>query len=34
VVVDRDGNMRFLHRAYKPGDIDKYKKWVKQLIRE
>ena len=34
VLVDRNGNMRYLHRAYKPGDIDKYKKWVKQLIRE
>jgi peroxiredoxin len=34
IIVDRSGNMRFLHRAYKPGDIDKYKKWVKKLIRE
>jgi len=34
VLVARDGTMRYLHRAYKPGDIDKYKKWVKELIRE
>lgn len=34
VVVGRDGNMRYLHRAYKPGDINIYKKWVKELIRE
>lgn len=34
VLVARDGTMRYLHRAYKPGDINQYKKWVKQLIRE
>lgn len=34
VLIDRNGNMRYQHRAYKPGDIDKYKKWVKKLIRE
>ncbi len=34
VLVARDGTMRYLHRAYKPGDINKYKKWVKELIRE
>ena len=34
IVVGRNGNMRYLHRAYKPGDISKYKKWVKELIRE
>lgn len=34
LLVDRNGNMRYLHRAYKPGDINKYKKWVKELIRE
>ena len=34
VVVDRDGNMRFLHKGYKPGDEKQYRKMVKQLIRE
>lgn len=34
VMVDRDGNMRYLHMGYKPGDEATYKKWVKRLIRE
>ncbi len=34
VVVDRDGNMRYLHRGYKPGDEKKYRNMVKQLVRE
>ena len=34
VVVDRDGNMRFLHKGYKPGDEKEYRKMVKKLIRE
>ena len=34
VLVSRDGHIRYLHRAYKPGDISKYKKWLKELIRE
>ena len=34
VVVDRDGNMRFLHKGYKPGDEKQYRKMVKELIRE
>ncbi len=34
VVIDRDGNMRFLHQGYKPGDEKKYKRMVKKLIRE
>lgn len=34
VVVDRDGNMRFLHRGYKPGDEKAYRKMVKMLVRE
>jgi len=34
VVVDRDGNMRFLHKGYKPGDEKKYRKMVKKLVRE
>ena len=34
VVVDRDGNMRYLHKGYKPGDEKQYRKMVKELIRE
>jgi peroxiredoxin len=34
VVVDRDGNMRFLHQGYVPGDENEYRKMVKKLIRE
>ena len=34
VVVGRDGNMRFLHKGYKPGDEEKYRKMVKKLVRE
>ena len=34
VVVDRDGNMRFLHKGYKPGDEEEYRNMVKKLIRE
>jgi peroxiredoxin len=34
VMVDRDGNMRHLHKGYKPGDEAGYKKWIKKLIRE
>lgn len=34
IIVDRDGNMRYLHRSYKPGDENQYRTWIKQLIRE
>ena len=34
VVVDRDGNMRFLHQGYKSGDEVKYRQMVKKLVRE
>jgi len=34
VIIDRSGNMRYLHKGYKPGDMASYKKWVKNLIRE
>ena len=34
VVVDRDGNMRYLHKGYKPGDEKKYQDMVKKLVRE
>jgi len=34
VFLDRSGNARFLHEAYKPGDEVKYKKMIKTLLRE
>jgi len=34
VVIDRNGNMRYLHKGYKSGDEKKYKKMVKKLLRE
>jgi peroxiredoxin len=34
VIVDRNGNMRFLHQGYKPGYERDYKKEVVQLIKE
>ena len=34
VVVDRDGNMRYLHKGYKSGDEAKYRQVVKKLVRE
>lgn len=34
VIIDRDGNMRYLHKGYKSGDEATYKQWVKKLIRE
>ena len=34
VIVDRDGNMRFIHRGYQSGDEAQYRKMVKKLVRE
>ena len=34
VMIDRNGNMRYLHKGYKPGDEAQYKKWVKELVKE
>lgn len=34
VVIDRDGQLRFLHRGYQSGDEAEYRKMVKKLIRE
>ena len=34
VMIDRNGNMRYLHKGYKPGEESQYKKWVKKLVRE
>lgn len=34
VLIDRDGNMRYLHKGYKPGYENDYEKQIKELIRE
>lgn len=34
VLVDRDGNIRYLHQGYKPGYEDAYQQQVRALIRE
>ena len=34
VMIDRDGNIRHLHKGFKPGFENEYRKQIKQLIRE
>lgn len=34
VLIDRDGNMRYLHKGYKPGYEQQYEEQIKKLIRE
>lgn len=34
IIIDRNGNMRFLHKGYKPGYENDYKKQIKELLRE
>jgi thiol-disulfide isomerase/thioredoxin len=34
VIVDRKGNVRFIHQGYKTGDESKYQDLIRQLIRE
>ncbi|RCU50042.1 MULTISPECIES: TlpA family protein disulfide reductase [Corallincola] len=34
VLIDRDGQIRFHHRGYKPGYEDTYRQQIKSLIRE
>jgi peroxiredoxin len=34
VLVDRNGNMRYLHKGYKPGLEEAYLRQVRELIRE
>jgi peroxiredoxin len=34
VIVDRKGNVRLLHRGYKPGDENEYLNQIRALIRE
>jgi peroxiredoxin len=34
VLIDRDGNMRYLHKGYKPGLEDVYLQQIRNLVRE
>jgi hypothetical protein len=34
VIIDRDGNMRYLHKGYKPGYEQDYEQQIKALIQE
>jgi peroxiredoxin len=34
VIIDRKGQIRFLHRGYKPGDENEYQDRIRQLIQE
>jgi len=34
VMIDRDGNARFLHHGYQPGYEDEYETQIRQLVRE
>ena len=34
VIVDRKGNLRWLHRGYKPGDENEYQNQIRALVRE
>ena len=34
VMIDRNGNMRYLHKSYKPGDGKKYRQYIRELIKE
>jgi thiol-disulfide isomerase/thioredoxin len=34
LIVDRKGQVRWLHRAYKPGDEDEYLNQIRSLLRE
>ena len=34
IIVDRDGNVRFVHKGYQPGYEDEYQTQVRALVRE
>jgi peroxiredoxin len=34
VIIDRDGNMRYIHNGYKPGLEQTYEQQIKELIKE
>jgi peroxiredoxin len=34
VIIDRKGNVRYIHQGYQPGDESRYQDVIRQLIRE
>ena len=34
VIIDRKGDIRYIHRGYRPGDENEYQDRIRQLIRE
>jgi len=34
VIIDRKGQIRYIHRGYKPGDENEYQERIRQFIRE
>ena len=34
VIIDRKGQIRYVHRGYKPGDENQYQDLIRKLIRE
>lgn len=34
IMVDKDGEIRYVNRGYKPGDEEKYREQIRELIRE
>ncbi|HVC02771.1 MAG TPA: TlpA disulfide reductase family protein [Steroidobacteraceae bacterium] len=34
IIIDRQGNIRYVHRGYKPGDENGYQDRIRQLIQE
>ena len=34
VIIDRKGEIRYIHRGYRPGDENEYQDRIRQLIRE
>jgi len=34
IFIDRDGNIRYFHAGYLPGDEKEYEKFIKNLVRE
>lgn len=34
VFIDRDGNIRYVHKGYRAGEEDTYRQYIKELIRE
>ncbi len=34
IMIDRDGNVRHVHKGYKPGDESSYQKMIRELVKE